>query len=292
MRLVCVDDEVPEITLQLLAEASAARGVEFLAVDARTFPFEDAPALAEGDMLYCAAVSAAAALVEQVLVHPGVATFYTRPLGPFFNAVNHPLHFQQLGLPTPRTLPLLDAARDRLDAAAERLGGYPLIVKVLGWSRGVGTLRVDSPAALYSLADLLLAEGKSPFLSAYVHPAVHWRVTVVGGRAVAAYRNVADPGDFRTSASAEASDYTDQPDPQMARLAVAAARAQEVELGGVDILEHESGRLYLLESNFPCYFAQAQETAGIDVAGAMLDHLVGKAEAILRRAATGAVLSR
>lgn len=55
-----------------------------------------------------------------------------------------------------------------------------------------------------------------------------------------------------------------------------AVRALRYEFGGVDILEHPTGRLYLLESNFPCYFATPQEVIGTDVAGAMLEYLVEK----------------
>ena len=41
-------------------------------------------------------------------------------------------------------------------------------------------------------------------------------------------------------------------------------------------MDHPTGRLYLLESNFPCYFATPQEAVGTDVAGAMLDFLIEK----------------
>ena len=53
-----------------------------------------------------------------------------------------------------------------------------------------------------------------------------------------------------------------------------------MELAGVDILQHPSGRLYLLEANFPCYFAHAQTLAGVDVAGAMVEHLMAKARGL------------
>ena len=39
------------------------------------------------------------------------------------------------------------------------------------------------------------------------------------------------------------------------------------------MLGHPSGRLYVLEVNMPCYFPQAQLRGGIDIAGAMIDHL-------------------
>ena len=45
----------------------------------------------------------------------------------------------------------------------------------------------------------------------------------------------------------------------------------------VDVLEHPSGRLYLLEANSPCYFPQAEEY-GADVAGALLEYLLSQRE--------------
>jgi hypothetical protein len=281
MRFVLIDHDLPPETPALLETACDRRGVAFERIHATDFAFEPDSGLAPGDMLYCAAVSSAAARVEQFLLHEDVASFHAEPLGAFFPPSCQVLLFQQLGLPTPRTVPLVTSDRSHLKAAVRAVGGLPVIVKALGGSGGVGVMRADTPAALYSLADLMVSDGRVAFLSAYVSPAVHWRVTVVGDRAVAAYRNIAAPDDFRTYASDDPEDHTDQPPAALARLAVAAVRALKLELGGVDILEHESGRLYLLEANFPCYFAQSQTVAGIDVAGAMVEHLTAKSRAIL-----------
>jgi len=54
-------------------------------------------------------------------------------------------------------------------------------------------------------------------------------------------------------------------------------RALRLELGGVDILVRDDA-LYVLESNFPFYTPHAQVIGGIDVSGAMLDHLLRKAK--------------
>ena len=277
MRFACIDDGVPSETISLLRTACDERGAEFVHLDARRFEFDLDAALEPGDALYCPAVSVAAQRVEQFLATAWVASFHSHWTGAFFNPSAPPLIFQQLGLPTPRTLPLVSADRDGLLTAVQRLGGFPVVVKLPGGSNGVGVLRADSPAALFSLADLLLAEGRNPFLSAYVAPAIHWRVVVVGGRAVAAYRNPTQPNDFRSTASEAVEDYTANPPAELGQLALRAAEVLQTEFAGVDILEHDSGRLYLLEANFPCYFAQAQLAAGIDVAGAMIDHLKAKA---------------
>ncbi len=280
MRLICVNDDVPQTTVALLREACTVREVAFIEIDAPGFVFDPAAGLARGDMMYRPAVSATAARVEQYLWHEGVATFHADPLGPFFATLNYPLLFQKAGLPVPRSLPVANTERDIVGPTVEALGGFPLAVKLLGFEGGTGTLRVDSFPALYSLLDHVLAEGRQPFLCAFIDDAVHWRCTVVGAQVVAAHRNTPRRDDFRTHVSEDVGDYTTAPDAAVADLAVAAVKALRLEFGGVDILEHPSGRLYLLEANFPCYFADAQELAGIDVAGAMVEHLMGKARAL------------
>jgi glutathione synthase/RimK-type ligase-like ATP-grasp enzyme len=158
-------------------------------------------------------------------------------------------------------------------------------MKMLGGERGIGVMRVDSFPALFSLMDYSRACGSDPLLCAYIEGAVHWRLVVVGDRVVAAYKNITEAEDFRTYAGEDLSDYQAPVDPEMARIAVRATHALGYELGGVDLLQAPDGRIYLLESNFPCYFPQAQLVAGIDISGMMIDHLLGKAG----RLTTGAV---
>jgi glutathione synthase/RimK-type ligase-like ATP-grasp enzyme len=229
-------------------------------------------------MLYRPAISVAAMRVEQFLFAHGVATFHRDPDGVYFDCSAAPLIFQRNGLPIPRTFPVATTDRQLLRYFVDEVGGLPAVVKVLGRSHGMGTMRVDSWPALYSLIDHLFSAGYAPLLTSYVADAIHWRVIVVGNDAVAAYRNVQSEDDFRTFGSEDASDFTAEVPTRLARLAVGAVEALRLEFGGVDILEHPTGRLYLLEANFPCYFAQPQVVAGIDVAGAILVHLRDKAE--------------
>jgi len=277
MKLHCVDDGVPEPTTRLLRQACAARGVEYEHVDPRWFDFADDRQLQPGELLFRPAISMTAIRVEQFLFGPGVATFYRDPDGVYFNASAANLIFQRAGLSIPRTFAVQNGARNLLDQWVAQLGGYPVVVKLLGYSRGVGVMRADSSESLYSIVDYTLAEGKTPMLSSFVEDAIHWRLIVVGDQVVAAYKNRTDHQDFRTYADNDPADFTATVRPEMAALAVKAVASLHLEFGGVDVLEHPSGRLYLLESNFPCYFATPQEVIGTDVSGAMLDHLIAKA---------------
>jgi hypothetical protein len=279
----CIDDGVPESTVSTLRAACEARDIPFEIIEPGSFDWDPARRLQPGDLLYRAAISLAGIRVEQFLHGPGVATFYKdADDGIFFDASTYPLHFERAGLPVPRTIYCATTNRALLRSFVDQLGGFPIVLKFTGGSRGVGVIQVDSQPALVSLVDYALSQGRNPLLCAYVDNAVHWRVVVVGDRAVAAYRNPTDEDDFRTYGSDAIEDFTATPDPELAALAIRAVHTLRLEFGGVDILEHASGRYYVLESNFPCYFAHAQLVAGIDVAGAMVDHLQEKAARLVR----------
>lgn len=279
----CVNDRVTSLTLDPLREACEARGIEYRQFDALEFDYDPAHQLARGDMMYRAGASATALRVEQFLYAPGVATFYAgNDDRPFFVHTNQSLHFERAGLPVPLTVYCAGRDRSRLNAWVKRLGGFPILAK-MGGQAGIGVVLVESAAALYSFVDFALEIGRQPALSAYIRDAVLWRVVIVGSKPVVAYTCSPEPGDFRAIAplEADAETYTTEPPAAIAELAAAAVRVTGLEFGGVDILKRADG-CYVLESNFPCFFALAQIRVGIDVAGPMLDYLVRKAGRIAR----------
>ena len=275
--LTCIDDTAAPESAASLARACAARGVVFQhrfasEVDPREPPLEP------GGMLSCVSTSAAAERVERQLWQPGVASFHRGPEGPFNVCVDPLRRLARAGLPVPRALTPNTPDPAHLADLARHLGGFPIVVKIPGGEGGIGTLRADSLPALCSLFDLLRARGLTPTFMAYVPDAVHWRIVVVGDRAVAAYLNPVAPGDFRSRPSGDAEDYGLEAPPDLAAVAVEATRVLGVAFAGVDVLVHPSGRAYLLEANSPCYFPQAEAFGSVNVAGAMVEHLL-----ILRR---------
>lgn len=274
--LHCVTDaSVPASSCELLRAACEARGLAFTCIDAGRFRFADHPELPPAAMMYRPAVALAAIRCEQFLMRPDVATFYRDSDALHFDGPAAPLCFQRAGLTVPRSVPIFTTDRDALRHAVHHLGGLPVVLKT-GGEGGVGVLRADSWPALFSLVDYLHHQGVAPWLQSYVPDAVHWRVVVVGERGVAGYRNDLLHDDFRSAPSDERHAYT-LPPPAALALAVAAVRVTHREFGGVDLLHHPGGRWYLLEVNMPCYYPHAQEVAGIDIAGAMVDHLHAKA---------------
>lgn len=277
MRFACVNDAVPPQTTLSLEAACRARAIEFLDVDARSFDYAPERQLRAGDLMYRPAASPVAMRVEQFLWNEGVVTFHTRPDGVFFLPHTPPLRFERAGLPIPRTVYCSTANRKRIEQYVERVGGFPLIVKMLGFSNGIGVMRVDSFPALFSLLDYELSQGANPLLVQYIDAATHWRLIVLGERVIASYCKSPIANDFRASVVKGQTQFGIAPSDAMQNVAVRAAHALGFEFAGVDILEQDDGKFFLLEANFPCYYFHAQEFGGIDVAGMMVDHLVAKA---------------
>ncbi len=277
LRFFCVNDAVALPTTVSLEAACRARGIEFLDVDARSFDYAPERQLQAGDLMYRPAVSQTAMRVEQFLWNRGVVTFHTRSDGVFFVPHTPPLRFERAGLPIPRTVYCSTTNRKRIAQYVEYVGGFPLIVKMLGFANGIGVMRVDSFPALFSLLDYELSQGANPLLAQYIADAAHWRLIVLGERVIASYRKSPVANDFRAQAVRGETHSEIPPSAAMQKVAVAAAQAVGYEFAGVDILEQADGQIFLLEANFPCYYVHAQEYGGIDVAGMMVDHLVAKA---------------
>lgn len=262
-------------TGRALRDACATRGVGFVELDPRRADLMAVAPLPPGDLLYRAGGSALAQRLEALLIAPGTGHLYAEDDGPL-RTVWQDIALQRAGLPLPRRATLVDADPDALALLARRMGGYPLVLRFPGGSGGVGVVRVDSQPALCSLAEWACQEGHQPELMAYIPDAVHWRAIVVGDQVVATYLNPTRDGDFRSYAGEEPDLYTKEPPAGLASLAVRATHTLALRFGGVDILVHPTGRMYLLEVNFPCYFGHAQQ-AGQDVAGAMIDAMLARA---------------
>jgi hypothetical protein len=265
----CIDHGVPAITVDRLRAASTALGARFRRVDARAWDPAD-PRPVPGDALYCAASSRWAARLEAELAAPGVSTVWRgAPGGPHHQ---RPL-LVHAGVPTAPHVVIGGADRGVLRRAVDSLGGFPLVAKVPGGQAGVGVMLAESLAGLYSLADLLAADGRVWDLMAFVR-GMAWRAVVVGDEVVAAHPAAVPADDFRSGPGRR--DIAAVP-PVVHDLAVPAAVAIGASFGGVDLIVADDGRAVVLEVNTPCFFAEAEARTGADVAGRLVAHLLGAA---------------
>lgn len=174
------------------------------------------------------------------------------------------------GLPVPPTWQVNNP--ESLAAAAERLGGWPLVVKDPGGRQGSGVVLAHRPEAAQGLME---AAGRRAGILAQRYLPVEgrrdFRVLVVDGRAAAAVEAFPPPGDFRANVHLGASLRPLDPPAGLSEMAVAAARALGLTVAGVDLILDASGRTWLIEVNYSPGFRGLESATGLDVAGLILE---------------------
>jgi len=173
------------------------------------------------------------------------------------------------GLPTPPT-----AVCESLEAAhAEwaRLGG-DVIVKPLFGSMGLGMVRVsDEETAFRVFRAIDTIRGVFYLQRAVEHDGRDIRIFVLGGQVLGAIERSA-PG-WRTNLARGGRAKPIALPALWAELAIRAAGAVGAIYAGVDLLPTRDGSVYVLEINGIPGWQGLQQATGIDVAGALVDHL-------------------
>lgn len=285
MRLVCVVDEMNTDSLartDLLYKACQERGVELLLADAAQWDSNKELPLGHGDMLYRVTRGDTARMLEQKLLNESCGSFYKHSLLVFCDyQKNTHVEYKKAGLKSIQKFSIgQNTTREQLRELAERLGGFPIGLKVSGYSHGVGVIKADSLESLFSIVDYLKSVPGNMFhLMEFFEHDRQARLIVVGNHVVASHENLPSPGDFRTNVGENHERRRRLQTHPLAiqELAVQAVNVLGLEFGGVDILINNTGDYKLAEVNFPCYFPTTQKLTHIDVAGAMLDHLMHKA---------------
>ena len=105
------------------------------------------------------------------------------------------------------------------------------------------------------------------------------RVFVVGGTVLGAIERRAVDGDWRTNVSRGGSARPFELPPAWESLALGAAAAIGADYAGVDLLPSHDETVFVLEVNGIPGWRGLQQATGLDVAGAIVDHLVGRVRA-------------
>jgi ribosomal protein S6--L-glutamate ligase len=103
------------------------------------------------------------------------------------------------------------------------------------------------------------------------------RVFVVGGRVVGAIERTAPGGEWRTNVSRGGSVRPFVLPSTWERMALDATAAVGADYAGVDLLPSREGQVFVVEINGIPGWKGLQQVTGVDVAGAIVDHAVGRA---------------
>jgi RimK family alpha-L-glutamate ligase len=187
----------------------------------------------------------------------------------------------EAGLPTPETV-VCETVASAMEAVRAMLGRKPgqddaVIIKPIFGSMGHGLVRVSDPDVAFRVTKSL-EQLRSVF---YVQRAVDHggrdiRVFIVGGRVIGAIERRAPAGEWRTNITRGGTARPFELPPEWERLALAAAAAMGAEYAGVDLLPSREGPVFLLEVNAIPGWEGLQRATGVDVAGAIVEHLVSR----------------
>jgi RimK family alpha-L-glutamate ligase len=182
---------------------------------------------------------------------------------------------EQAGLPVPETV--VCERPDDAVAAFRALGD--VIVKPLFGSMGLGMVRVSDAEMAFRVSRTLEAIRGVYYLQRAVdHAGCDVRAFVVGDRVIGAIERRASGWRTNLARGGEARAITLSP--EWTGLALRAAHAVGAEYAGVDLLPARDGTVYVVEVNGIPGWRGLQEATSIDVAGAIVEHLL---ERVARR---------
>jgi ribosomal protein S6--L-glutamate ligase len=207
--------------------------------------------------------------------------------------------FEQMGVYTPNESVAIARSRDKLRAmqilsrydigipptvfvrdrrevlhAIERVGGVPVIIKVLEGTQGVGVILAETVKVAEAIIQTLQSARQNVLIQKFVKECrgQDVRAFVVGDHVVAAMRRRAAGDEFRSNVHRGGSTESVELAPDFADTAVRAAQVVGLRVAGVDMLETNDGP-QILEVNSSPGLEGIERVTGVDVAGAVIQEI-------------------
>lgn len=280
-------DEYSQTVFEFLKTAAEEKKIAVHPLYSDSFNFSEPTQLNPGDGLYKISTDRPSALIEGLLMRPEVVTFYSNYLfgvGKLDNVIECSMVHRKNELPIIPTIFSLTRDEALLRKYADQLGGFPIIVKSAWKKHGEGVMKIDSYGELKTTVNRLVAEDAPCILRQFIPHKRQARLIVLGDRVIASHENIPSI-DFRSNVGNN--DIRQRRvvtyEESVQQIAIKAVRCLGYEFGGVDILFHqETDEPYLAEVNLPCFFPTTQRMTGVDIAGVMVEYLVGKSERVGR----------
>ncbi len=178
-------------------------------------------------------------------------------------------------------IPRTTFVRDKRDVlpAIDRVGGAPVIIKLIEGTQGIGVLLAESVKAAESIVELLQSQKQNVLIQKFVAESKgkDIRAFVVGDRVVAAMRRVAQGQEFRSNVHrggvAEAVELPEE----YVETAVRATQIMGLRVAGVDMLEGKSGP-QIMEVNSSPGLEGIETCTQLDVAGAVIEYIAAQVD--------------
>lgn len=185
----------------------------------------------------------------------------------------------QAGIKTPKTFAIKEV--HNLKWVVEKLGGFPIVAKLIFGSRGVGVFILTEALSASTGLDAFSSQGHALLLQQFIETAkkdknkCDYRAVVIDGKVVASIKRNSVGEDFRTNASLKEDCEGVELDDEMQDIAIRAANACGLACAGVDLaVEVETGEIYVYEVNGNFNFKSTEKFSGKNVAKSIVDYVV------------------
>jgi ribosomal protein S6--L-glutamate ligase len=178
-------------------------------------------------------------------------------------------------------IPETTFVRDRADVlpAIERVGGAPVIIKLLEGTQGVGVILADSVKVAEAIIETLHSARQNVLVQKFVKESKgrDIRAFVIGDRVVAAMRRVAQGTEFRSNVHRGGRTELVELDETYRETAVRAAQIMGLRVAGVDMLEGAAGP-QIMEVNSSPGLEGIEGATSLDIAGAIVDYIAAQVD--------------
>jgi len=176
-------------------------------------------------------------------------------------------------------IPKTTFVRDKKDImpAIARVGGAPVIIKLLEGTQGIGVLLAESEQSAEAIIELLQSQKQNVLIQKFVAESKgkDIRAFVVGDQVVAAMRRVAQGQEFRSNVHRGGIAEAITLEPNYAKTAVRAAQIMGLRVAGVDMLEAKSGP-QIMEINSSPGLEGIEGCTQLDIAGTIMDYIAAQ----------------
>ncbi|MEX0705667.1 MAG: RimK family alpha-L-glutamate ligase, partial [Nitriliruptoraceae bacterium] len=176
-------------------------------------------------------------------------------------------------------IPATTFVRDRADVlpAIERVGGAPVVIKLLEGTQGIGVILAPDTKVAEAVIETLQSTRQNVLIQRFISESRgrDVRAFVIGDRVVAAMRRRAQGDEFRSNVHRGGTTEVVELDEEYQRVAVQSAQIMGLKVAGVDMLESDTGPM-VMEVNSSPGLEGIETATELDIAGAVIDYVANQ----------------
>lgn len=178
-------------------------------------------------------------------------------------------------------IPPTTFVKDKKDVlpAIERVGGVPIVIKLLEGTQGIGVLLAHTIEMATSIIELLQSQKQNILIQKFVAESKgrDIRAIVVGDQVVASMRRVAQGQEFRSNVHRGGLTEKVELSEEYKETAIRATKIMGLGIAGVDMLEGKDGP-QIMEINSSPGLEGIEGCTKLDVAGAFIDYIAAQVD--------------